>query len=211
MPVVCGPGNKEAGHAGRNHHQQKHRVDAGKNRQVHQQTAHILEKHRQCFPNVLCGLIVSAAGGVCFFTELYKVLLQCVGIRGADGLIRNLPDNRGADIYTWGQRILLDILLKALNQEQCGSEYSDGHQQLPYRHPLLHLGKNLRRNVQLHQVQKNLQRSGQKAEQERSFSVLPRDIYHPPDILKGVIFGLFFGLHFASPHVHSIAEKIVPG
>ena len=147
MPVVCGSGNKKAGHAGRNDHQQKHRVDARENRQVHQQTAHILEKPRQCFPNVLCGLIVSTAGEVCFFTELYKVLLQRVGIRGADGLIRNHSDNRGANIYTRGQRILLDILLKALNQEQCGSEYPDGHQQFPYGHPLLHLGKHLRRNV----------------------------------------------------------------
>ena len=147
IPVVCGAGNKEPGHAGHNDHQQKHCVDAGEDRQVHQQAACILQKHRQRFPDVLRGLIVSAAREVRFFTELCKALLQCVGIRGAIAFIRKLSDDRGADIHTGEKRVLLDILLQTLDQKQRGSEDTDGHQQLSYGHPLLHPGKHLRRNV----------------------------------------------------------------
>ena len=160
---------------------------------------------------MLGGLVVSLAALVCLGPQLCKGFAERIGIGGFIALGRHLSDDGGADIYPGKKGVFLDVRHGPPDQEQGGGKAPDGPKQLGDGHPPLHLGQHLRRNIQLHHIQKHFQSGRQQAEQQRAFSAAPGGFDHPAHILKDTVFGSFVFIHFSSPREHTLSQKFVPG
>ena len=131
-PVAGIPGHQKSHHAGRSNHHQQHPVQAGQDGKVHQETAHVLQQHRQGSPNVFRRFIVALHTVVRLFLELDELHVQRIGKRGHIAFSGDHADDAGAHIHPGVHGDLPQIFLQTHGQKQRQCKQSDGAQQLPH-------------------------------------------------------------------------------